>query len=45
MINPILEWTEVDIWAFHDRFGLPHCELYDEGYRSPRMPTLHEASP
>jgi len=34
MVNPILEWTETDIWAFHDRFGLPHCELYDVGYRS-----------
>jgi len=34
MINPILEWTETDIWAFHDRFDVPHCELYDRGYRS-----------
>lgn len=34
MINPILDWTETDIWAFHDRFSLPHCELYDRGYRS-----------
>lgn len=34
MVNPILDWTETDIWAFHDRFGLPHCELYDQGYRS-----------
>jgi phosphoadenosine phosphosulfate reductase len=34
MINPILDWTETDIWAFHARFDLPHCELYDQGYRS-----------
>jgi len=34
MVNPILEWTETDIWAFHDRFNLSHCELYDVGYRS-----------
>lgn len=34
MVNPILEWTETDIWAFHDRFNLPHCDLYDLGYRS-----------
>jgi phosphoadenosine phosphosulfate reductase len=34
MVNPILEWTEMDIWAFHTRFGLPHCSLYDSGYRS-----------
>lgn len=34
MVNPILDWTEMDIWAFHARFNLPHCPLYDEGYRS-----------
>ena len=34
MVNPILDWTESDVWAFHHRFGLPHCELYDRGYRS-----------
>ena len=34
MVNPILDWTETDIWAFHARFNLPHCELYDAGYRS-----------
>lgn len=34
MVNPILEWSETDIWAFHARFNLPHCELYDHGYRS-----------
>jgi len=34
MVNPLLDWTERDVWAFHHRFGLPHCELYDQGYRS-----------
>ncbi len=34
MVNPILDWTETDIWAFHARFNLPHCGLYDLGYRS-----------
>lgn len=34
MVNPILDWTETDIWAFHTMFDLAHCELYDRGYRS-----------
>ncbi len=34
LVNPILDWTETDIWAFHAQFNLPHCELYDQGYRS-----------
>ncbi|WFS63232.1 phosphoadenosine phosphosulfate reductase family protein [Pseudodesulfovibrio thermohalotolerans] len=34
LVNPLLDWTESDVWAFHARFGLPHCELYDQGYRS-----------
>lgn len=44
MINPILDWTESDIWAFHARFDLPHCELYDQGYRSLGcQPCTHKA--
>lgn len=31
---PILEWTELDIWTFMVREGIPWCSLYDEGYRS-----------
>jgi len=34
MVNPLLDWSETDIWAFHAQFGLPHCPLYDLGYRS-----------
>ena len=33
-VNPILDWTEIDIWAFITGRGLPYCELYHEGYRS-----------
>jgi phosphoadenosine phosphosulfate reductase len=34
LCNPLLDWTEADIWAFHAMFDLPHCVLYDRGYRS-----------
>ncbi|WP_432738837.1 phosphoadenosine phosphosulfate reductase family protein [Maridesulfovibrio sp. FT414] len=34
LLNPILEWTEMDIWAFISMHRIPHCELYDQGYRS-----------
>lgn len=32
--NPILHWTEMDVWAHTTARGLPYCELYDRGYRS-----------
>jgi len=32
--NPLLDWTEMDVWAFTVSRGLPYCELYDRGYRS-----------
>jgi len=33
-INPVLEFTEADIWAYIRSRELPYCTLYDEGYRS-----------
>jgi len=32
--NPILHWTEMDVWAHTTQRGLPYCALYDQGYRS-----------
>lgn len=32
LINPIIEWSENDVWDYHDRYDLPHCCLYDEGF-------------
>jgi len=31
--NLILFWSDDDIWQFHQLFNLPHCSLYDEGYK------------
>jgi phosphoadenosine phosphosulfate reductase len=32
--NPILDWTEMDVWARLTSRNLPYCTLYDQGYRS-----------
>lgn len=32
MVSPILYWTDADVWAFHARQGIAHCELYDQGF-------------
>lgn len=33
-INPIINWTEDDVWQFlNDVVKVPHCSLYDEGYK------------
>ena len=33
-IQPILHFTERDIWDTTLTFGIPYCSLYEEGYRS-----------
>lgn len=34
LISPIIHWTERDVWEFLNRVcRVPHCQLYDEGYR------------
>lgn len=34
MAQPILQFTEMDVWTATARLGLPVCELYARGYRS-----------
>ena len=34
LISPIIHWTEHDVWEFlNEVCQVPHCSLYDEGYR------------
>ena len=34
LISPIIHWTERDVWEFLNRVVMvPHCELYDQGWR------------
>lgn len=32
IVNPIIDWTEQDVWDFLHYMDLPSCELYDRGY-------------
>lgn len=32
--NPLLPWTELEVWAYTLDAGLPYCALYDQGYAS-----------
>jgi phosphoadenosine phosphosulfate reductase len=33
IINPIIDWTENDVWAFIREHKLEYCSLYDEGFK------------
>jgi len=45
-VNPILAWTEMDIWAHTIARQLPYCTLYNEGYRSLGcMPCTRKTAP
>jgi phosphoadenosine phosphosulfate reductase len=30
-LNPIIDWTERDVWLFIGKTNTPYCSLYDEG--------------
>jgi phosphoadenosine phosphosulfate reductase len=32
-INPIIEWTDDDVWEFIHMYKIPYCGLYDEGWK------------
>lgn len=31
--NPIIDWTDEDVWSFIRHENLPYCSLYDEGFK------------
>lgn len=33
VINPIIDWTNEDVWEFIRARNLPYCELYDQGFK------------
>jgi phosphoadenosine phosphosulfate reductase len=30
--HPIFDWLEWEIWEYIERYNLPYCELYDQGF-------------
>jgi len=32
VINPIIDWTDEDVWEYIHSRGLKYCKLYDEGF-------------
>ena len=31
-VNPIIDWSDEDVWGFIKKFNVPYCSLYDEGF-------------
>lgn len=32
LLNPIIDWTEDEVWNFIRKYHLPYCCLYDQGF-------------
>lgn len=32
LVNPIVDWTDDDVWTFLNTNNIEHCSLYDEGF-------------
>ena len=33
LCNPIIDWTDEDVWTYIKEEGIPYCSLYDEGFK------------
>ena len=31
-LNPIINWSDENVWEFIHKYNIPYCKLYDEGY-------------
>lgn len=33
LVNPIINWTDEDVWQFINEYNVKYCSLYDEGFK------------
>lgn len=33
VLNPIIDWSDSEVWEFLREYNVPYCELYDKGYK------------
>ena len=33
VLNPIIDWSDEDVWEFIKTYSVRYCELYDKGYK------------
>ena len=33
VLNPIVDWTDAEVWEFLKEYKIPYCKLYDEGFK------------
>ena len=32
LVNPIIDWTDDEVWEFIHKYSIPYCHLYDQGW-------------
>lgn len=33
LLNPIIDWSNEDVWEFIHKYNISYCKLYDQGYK------------
>jgi phosphoadenosine phosphosulfate reductase len=33
ILNPIIDWSNEEVWEFINQYKIPYCKLYDEGFK------------